>query len=81
MKLEIKSAEDDPFEIGVEGDVFVEFLETSFDREQDCWATIMILSGSKRTRETVIYGESALQSLRLATAYLSNLYEPELMES
>lgn len=80
MKCEIKAAIDDPFNIGVEGDVFVEFVETAFDHEQKCWATIMNLSGSKRSRETVIYGDSPLQSLRLATAYISTLYEPHFLE-
>ena len=80
MKYEVKAAGDDPFKIGVEGDVFVEFLETAFDREKDSWATIMSLSGSKRTRETVIYGDSPLQSLRRATAYISALYEPHYKE-
>ncbi|MEO0606917.1 MAG: hypothetical protein AAFY82_01700 [Pseudomonadota bacterium] len=80
MKCEIKAANDDPFNIGVEGDVSVEFVETAFDRERNSWATIMSLSGSTRTRETVIYGDSPLQSLRRATAYISALYEPHFSE-
>lgn len=81
MRLEIKAPNDDPFKIGIDGDIFVEILETAFDREQESWATIVVVSGSKRTRETTIYGASALQSLRLATAFLGKLYEPELMEN
>ena len=75
MNIEIVNCIEDPLDVAVERGVSVAFSEPSVDEDKQCWKTVIKFIGSHRSRDHEFYGESALQSLRLATEFVSKTYE------
>lgn len=79
MKLKMRASSEGPWRLGANQDLVLEIADPSFNTDKAAWATQLIFHGSETSRDVTIYGETALQSLMLATQFAMRMYEPEIL--
>ena len=76
MKITTTFDASDSLKIGLDSSVQVEFEDPVF--EDTAWKIVYRLTGSDKTYEHHVFGETPLQALFLAVKLIRKLYEPDL---